>query len=155
MDEAAGTGGNGAAPEAVSHGICGACVGDVLELPVTDIYALTAVEADRLPFGVMELSAEGVVRTYNLAEAAMAGLDADEVIGRRFFGDVAPCTRETEVEERFRGLVDGGGGEADFTFVFRFRTGHRLVRIRMLVDPERDAHLLLVHDLDAADENRD
>jgi photoactive yellow protein len=117
---------------------------------VTDVYALSAAEADRLPFGVMELSSDGVVRSYNLAEARMAGLDAGDVIGRHFFREVAPCTRESEVEGHFRELVDAGGGEADLTFVFRFRTGHRLVRIRMLVDAARDSHLLLVHDLDAA-----
>lgn len=132
----------------VSHGICGSCAGDLFDVPVTDIYDLGTDLVDALPFGVLELAADGTVRVFNEAEARMSGLDGADVVGHDFFAEVAPCTRDTIVEERFRTLLARGGGDADITFVFRFRTGHRLVRIRMLVDPSRDRHLLLVQDED-------
>lgn len=138
---------DGAAAGPASHGICGACVGTLLDLEVTDIYALGAAEADRLPFGRIELAADGTVRAYNRAEAEMAGLDPGAVLGRNFFTEVAPCTGDTEVERTFRELVRRGGGGAELSFVFRFRGGHRIVRLRVLVAPARDRHLLLVQDL--------
>lgn len=135
----------------LSHGICLDCLGGMLQLPVTDMHALTTEEVDRLPFGLLELTRMGVVRRYNAAEAQLSGLSRETVVGKDFFREVAPCTRATEFEEHWRRLLREGGGDADFEFVFKFRSGHRLVRIRMLVSPELDRTLILVQDLERSD----
>lgn len=135
----------------VSHGVCVSCLGGLLDVPLTDVYSLTDQEVDRLPFGLIGLDREGVVRHYNAFEMERAGLDRAAVLGADFFGAVAPCTRDTVVEETFRSLLDSGGGNADFEFLFRFNSGHRLVRIRMIVDPAQETQLLMVRDRTAQD----
>ena len=132
----------------VSHGVCVDCLGGLLDVPVTDMHALDADDVDRLPFGFLELTRMGVVRRYNAAEAQLSGLDPNRVIGRDFFREVAPCTQATEFEDRWRELLRQGGGDADFEFIFKFSSGHRLVRIRMIVSCDGGRNLILVQDLD-------
>ncbi len=134
----------------VSHGVCLDCLGGLLDMPVTDMHALDSEDVNRLPFGLMELTRMGVVRRYNVTEAEMAGLAVDSVLGKDFFREVAPCTQATEFEDRWRELLASGGGDADFEFVFRFQRGHRLVRIRMIVEDDGDRNLILVQDLEVA-----
>lgn len=141
-----------AAADRISHGVCLECLGGLLEMPVTDMHALDSGDVDRLPFGLMELTRMGVVRRYNVTEAELARLEVDSVIGKDFFREVAPCTQATEFEDRWRELHASGGGDADFEFVFRFRHGHRLVRIRMIVEEGGDRNLILVQDLEAVED---
>lgn len=119
----------------VSHGVCSDCIGDLLDLPVSDVYDLGPQEVDRLAFGLIEIDAEGIVRNYNAAESRLSGLEPDDVIGRNFFTEVAPCTRDTEFERRWRRLREEGEGRDEFTFVFRFQTGHRIVQVRAVLQP--------------------
>lgn len=128
----------------ISHGICVACLGGLLDVPLTDVHNLTAHDVDGLPFGLIALDGAGRVVRYNRYEERMARLDRTDVLGRHFFTEVAPCTARTEFETTYRRLLDAGGGEADFEFIFRFTTGHRLVRIRMIVDPDRDEQLIMI-----------
>jgi len=127
----------------VSHGICSDCVGDLLDLPVTDVYDLAAREVDCLAFGLIEIDAAGIVRRYNAVESRLSGLDPAEVVGKNFFTEVAPCTRETEFERRWNRLLARGQGREDFTFVFRFRTGHRIVQIRAVLESGRNTLVLV------------
>lgn len=137
------------ARDRVSHGVCVDCLGGLLDIPLTDIYGLTEAEVDDLPFGVIGLDRHGIVRMYNAFEMELSRLQRESVIGDNFFTQVAPCTRDTIVEETFRSLLAAGGGDADLEFVFRFTSGHRLVRIRMIVDPAKETQLLMVRDRSA------
>lgn len=130
-----------------SHGICTSCLGGILKVPLSDVYDLSVQDVDALPFGTIELTTEGTVLTYNAYEEELSGLDRNTVIGADFFRDVAPCTRGTEFQDHFHRLVEAGGGDADFKFLFRFRSGHRLVRIRMMVDPTREGQLIMIRDV--------
>jgi PAS domain-containing protein len=78
-----------------SHGICFACVQGMGLFPTEDIGGLSQEQLDALPIGVIELDRSGVVRRYNATEARAAGLDAQRVVGRHFFTEVAPCNRRT------------------------------------------------------------
>lgn len=130
----------------ISHGICSECVGGMLSLPVTNVYDLGAHEADALAFGVIGLDRDGVVTDYNAAEASLSGLDRERVIGRNFFTEVAPCTLETEFEERWKQLREVGEGKDEFTFVFRFSSGHKIVQVRALMKTGGRSLLLIKED---------
>lgn len=97
-----------------------------------EIGRLTGAELDALPFGAIQLDAEGIILSYNKAEERIAGRTAAEVIGKNFFQDVAPCTRV----KRFFGAFQEGVARRDlsevFDFTFRFPSGTREVRIRMI-----------------------
>lgn len=102
-----------------------------------DLSALTAADIDSLPFGYIALAADGTIRKYNRYEADLARKDPQEVLGRNFFREVAPCTQVREFEGRFREFANGGSSEAllTFDFEFRFRHGAQSVRIGLIRSP--------------------
>jgi photoactive yellow protein len=67
-----------------------------------DIDGFTDDEIDGLPFGAIQLDADGTILKYNMYEAGMAGLDRGQVIGKNFFEDIAPCTAVQEFYGRFQ-----------------------------------------------------
>lgn len=77
----------------------------------------------------------------------MVGLPKERVIGRSFFGEIAPCTRVREFEGRFRELVQDPTRVRvqSFDFVFRFRKSEQHVSI--VITPARTRgqfHIALV-----------
>ena len=89
----------------------------------------TALELDELLFGVVVLSLDGTVIAYNAFEAKLAGLTAGRVIGRNFFANVAPCTNNFMVAERFETEPDI---DAIIDYVFTLRMTPKKVRLRLL-----------------------
>lgn len=54
-----------------------------------------------VPFGVVRMDRKGTVTLYNEEEARLSGLTEEQTIGYNFFRDVAPCTNNFMVAERF------------------------------------------------------
>ncbi|TVQ90020.1 MAG: PAS domain-containing protein [Deltaproteobacteria bacterium] len=104
---------------------------------VGHLQQLSPEQLDNLPYGVVTLDRNGRVVGYNDTESRMVGLPKEAVIGRHFFGEVAPCARVKEFEGRFRELVQQSGGVpvTSFDFVFRFSSGVQQVAI--LISPAR------------------
>ena len=92
-------------------------------------------ELDMLPFGTICLDLDGTVRAYNAAEEKLAARSRGNVIGRHFFREVAPCTRARRFEGAFLSGVERKSLNEVFDFTFRFPTGAREVRIRMIYTP--------------------
>ena len=97
-----------------------------------DLSALSAAEIDALPFGYIALAPDGTIRKYNRYEADLARKDPQEVLGRNFFREVAPCTQVQEFEGRFRQLAGGETPEPALSFDFEFRFRHGSQRVRRL-----------------------
>jgi photoactive yellow protein len=115
-----------------------------------DLSALSAAEIDSLPFGFIALAPDGTVRKYNRFEADLSRKDPQEVLGKNFFREVAPCTQVHEFEGRFRELVARGADEAPtltFDFEFRFRHGAQKVRIAFLRSPLESEVIVTVNRL--------
>jgi len=114
-----------------------------------DLSALTAADIDALPFGYIALAPDGTVRKYNRYEADLARRDPQEVLGRNFFRDIAPCTQVREFEGRFRDLVSGAHGEPTLTFDFEFsfRHGAQKVRIGFVRSPLQSEVIVTVNRL--------
>jgi photoactive yellow protein len=77
-------------------------------------------QLDALPFGVIQLAADGSILQYNLYEENLAGLRAAQVIGKNFFSEVAPCTDVQNFAGRFQQGVATGRLHTSFDFVFTF-----------------------------------
>ena len=92
---------------------------------------MSPAEIERLPFGVIQLDASGVVLSYNAAESKITGRRAVDVIGCHFFNEIAPCCN-TPV---FRGVFEDGvkSGQLDtiFTYVFSYRMNPTKVKVHM------------------------
>lgn len=86
-------------------------------------------ELDDLGFGVVRMDHRGKVRAYNRAEAALSGMKPEAVIGKDFFVQVAPCTNNYMVADRYR-----QDGELDVTidYVFTYMMAPTPVRLRLL-----------------------
>ncbi|MBK8256301.1 MAG: PAS domain-containing protein [Polyangiaceae bacterium] len=104
-------------------------------------------ELDALPFGVISLDEEGIILRYNLYESRLARLDRNQVLGRNFFTDIAPCTSTQEFEGRFRAFVN----EADpqkrvrFDYIFDFKFGAQEVSVELLRVPAAARFYLLIN----------
>lgn len=113
----------------------------------TAVDAMTDTELDALPFGVVGLDAEGTILRYNLYESRLARLDRNQVLGREFFGEVAPCTAVESFGGRFQRMVRAGAAAAieRFDFVFDFRFGAQNVAIEIVPLPAVGRYYLLIN----------
>lgn len=108
---------------------------------------LSDAELDALSFGVIALDEEGTVLRYNLHESRLARLDRNQVVGRNFFDEVAPCTRVEPFQGRFRAFATRAVvGEVDhFEFVFDFKFGAQTVAIELIRAADAPRWYLLVN----------
>jgi photoactive yellow protein len=91
--------------------------------------AASAEELDGLAFGAIGMTADGTVTLYNKAEAAGAGLTQARVIGRHFFGSIAPCTNNYLIAQRFETEAEI---YVTIDYVFTLRMKPTPVRLRLL-----------------------
>lgn len=106
--------------------------------------SITDEEVNELIYGAVELDAEGVILSYNRAESELTGRKPEDVIGRNFFEDVAPCTRSNEFSGRFFNGVETGDFNAVFEYVFDHEMAPTKVRIIMVKSIDRQTYWLLI-----------
>lgn len=112
-----------------------------------DLTLLTRLEEaavedfDLLDFGLITINRESVVIGYNTYESKRAGLARDRVIGRDLFLDVAPCTNNYLVAERYWSQ-DSLDEQLDYVFTFRMRPTP--VRLRLLASPGSERKYLAI-----------
>jgi photoactive yellow protein len=115
----------------------------------TDPYLLNRLEAaddatlDTVPFGVIAMTEDGVVTSYNAAESRFSGLTPEKVTGRHFFSAVGPCTNNFMVAHRYETepMLD-----AIIDYVFTLRMKPTMVRLRLLKQPGgRRMYLIVEH----------
>lgn len=101
---------------------------------------------EHAPFGIVELDRDSTVVIYNQFEQQLAGLSPDDVIGRDFFVDVAPCTNNFLVRERFIDAWDRSVPlDAMVPYTFSYRMKATRVLLRLLVRGERGWMLVKLH----------
>lgn len=88
-------------------------------------------EIDNLAFGAIELDAKGIIKKYNAAEGGITGRDPDEVIGKNFFTEVAPCTNRPEFKGKFDQGVASGELNTLFEYVFDYNMKPTKVKVHM------------------------
>lgn len=91
---------------------------------------LSHEELDAIPYGVIQLDASGVVRSYNSTEAASGG-GMPRPLGRHYFREVCPSANTPELFDRFAQAIDDH--KLDDTFQYTFSSGPvpRRVLLRM------------------------
>ncbi len=99
---------------------------------------------DDQPFGVIRLDRSGRILGYNLYEEQLARLRREDVIGKSFFLEVAPCTQVRAFYGRFMDGVAKRSLKATFSFVFKFSHGERNVEITMFYRQQDDTIWVLV-----------
>jgi photoactive yellow protein len=92
---------------------------------------LSKSQLDELPFGVVRLTADGVVEFYSRREGELSGYAGRPVLGRPFFDSVAPCMNT----DSFRGRIEAEQRTGRFDFEFGhtgdFEDPTRILRCRV------------------------
>ncbi|SEP04217.1 photoactive yellow protein [Aquisalimonas asiatica] len=88
-------------------------------------------DLDGLAFGAIQLDPSGKILTYNKAEGEITGRQPEEVIGKNFFTDVAPCTDSDEFHGRFRKGVESGDLNTMFEYTFDYQMKPTKVKVHM------------------------
>jgi photoactive yellow protein len=92
-------------------------------------------------FGVVAMDTDHRVVFYNHTESTRAGLTPEKVVGRHFFSEVAPCTNNFMVAQRFETEDEL---DATIDYVFTLRMKPTPVRLRLLARPDEERRFLLV-----------
>lgn len=103
--------------------------------------AMSAQALDALEFGVVRMRLDGKVVAYNAFESKLAGLSKERVLARNFFADVAPCTNNYMVAERFMSEPEL---DATLDYVFTLRMKPTAVQLRLLRSANLEHMYLLV-----------
>lgn len=82
-----------------------------------ELRSLSPAEFDALPFGVVELDAEGTVMRVNEPEARRTERSRADFVGRNFF-EIAPCLALKRYDLMFRIGVAMGHLEETFEFTY-------------------------------------
>ena len=85
------------------------------------ITSISEEELDALPYGVIQLDAQGTILRYNAHESQLSGLNKQKVLGKNFFRQVAPCTDVQEFHGRFLEGIAAGELHCTFRFHFAFK----------------------------------
>jgi photoactive yellow protein len=100
----------------------------------------SAEEIDTLNF-VVRMKADGTVALYNAFESKLSGLDKTNVLGRNYFEQVAPCTNNYMISQRFLDIPEM---DVVLPYVFSFRMKPTTVRLRLLRSASAKSMYLLV-----------
>lgn len=73
-----------------------------------ELARMTLDQLDDLAFGAVQVDGKGRILLYNAAEGAITGRSPQEVIGKNFFEDIAPCTNEHGFRDKFDEGVQKG-----------------------------------------------
>jgi photoactive yellow protein len=106
---------------------------------------------DALPVGVVVLDQDGFVRVFNKHEEKLANRQREQVVGRPFFVDIAPCMNVRELAGAFFAGVKGGelATRVEFSFPFPHMSQARdvVVRMQSVIVNGAPHGLLLVEDV--------
>jgi photoactive yellow protein len=105
---------------------------------------LSREKIDAHPFGVIGLDRAGRVISYNRYEELLARRSRDEVLGKNFFREVAPCTQVKRFHGRFLDGVARRSLDTSFRFIFPFKDSVRTVFIAMFYRHDDDTVWVLV-----------
>lgn len=107
------------------------------------IEKLSQEDINRLPFGVIRLDAQNVIRSYSKTEQRLSGMGDRPVVGRDFFIDVAPCTDNGYFKGRIEKARREGKLDIKFTFIGDFADRDREFTVR--VQAAKDGGLWIFH----------
>ncbi len=96
---------------------------------------LSVEELDAVPYGVIQLDAEGRVRAINRVEADDLGWPHERPVGRNFFTEVAPSAFVAEVFGRYVEAYSSQQLDESFRFTFGDSMLPRTVMMRMYFSP--------------------
>lgn len=96
---------------------------------------------DQLEFGVVKMNLNNEVVSYNRQESEITGIDPLFTLGKNFFVQIAPCTNNFMVAEKFR----KSELDEELDYVFTHIMEPTKVRLRLLKSAAAQHQYMLVH----------
>ncbi len=90
------------------------------------------------PFGIIQVDDEGTIQFFNQYESELSGMDPEEVTGRNFFTQVAPCTNNRLFRGRFKKGVRRGELDETFSYTYTYKMRPTLVDIFLYRDEDNN-----------------
>ncbi len=88
-------------------------------------------DLDKLAFGAIQVDKTGKILYYNVTEGEITGRKPEEMIGKNFFNDVAPCTRRAEFYGAFIEGVANDDLNILFEYIFDYNMKPTKVKVHM------------------------
>ncbi len=92
--------------------------------------------AERLPFGAVLLDRTGKIVKYNQAEGLIVNRNPDDVVGKDFFNDIAPCAKGKRFHGEFLKFFKTGQVNTLFDYEFDYKMKPVKVRIHIKAAPD-------------------
>ena len=128
-----------------SHGLCLSCYAERIEaVETSQVRQWLNDHVDELPVGRIVLDQDLRVIGYNEAEERLTSLNADLLMGKRFFEEVAPCMAAEELSVWCSSHVnDGQWSEKCIDWLLRLSEGDIVATLQLCVG--RGRVLINVH----------
>ena len=101
-------------------------------------------DLDNLAFGAIQLDQDGNILQYNAAEGDITGRNPEEVKGKNFFREVAPCTNTDEFYGKFKDGVQSGDLNTLFEYTFDYNMIPTKVKVHMKKALSGDSYWVFV-----------
>jgi photoactive yellow protein len=103
---------------------------------IDNILSREPQRAEYLPFGAVMLDRTGTIVRYNKAEGLIASRVPEDVIGKNFFGDIAPCAKGKRFHGEFLKFHQTGQINVMFDYKFAYKGAQVAVKIHMKSQPD-------------------
>lgn len=93
---------------------------------------------DTLGFGLVKMDYTGTITAYNIALSSLAGVSKENALGKNFFTQVAPCTNNFMVAEKYQNAVL----DETIPYMFTYITKPTPVELRLIKGKNGSQYLL-------------
>lgn len=104
-------------------------------------------ELNALPFGAIQLDPKGTILRFNDYEAKLTGRKPENVIGRNFFEEVAPCTNVRDFAGKFHDGIKNKELHEVFPYLFDFKMAPRNVTVTLFYNKANDTAWVFVREI--------
>lgn len=105
---------------------------------------MSQAELDALTVGVVKVDDEGVVLFYSRKESEFSGMAREQVEGRNFFTEVAPCTNNRLIYQPFREGVARDHLDLTIEYTFSVQMPPTNVQLHMYRDTATKTNWIIV-----------
>lgn len=101
-----------------------------------NILAREPQRAEYLPFGAVMLDRNGKIVKYNRAEGLIANRTPEDMMGKDFFNEVAPCAKGKRFHGEFLTFHRTGQVNVMFDYKFAYKGANVGVKIHLKAQPD-------------------
>ena len=103
---------------------------------IDNILSREPQRAEFLPFGAVLLNRQGKIVKYNKSQGLIASRNPEEMIGKDFFNEVAPCAKGKRFHGEFLNFHKTGQINVMFDYKFNYKGAEVGVKIHLKAQPD-------------------